>query len=175
MLLTNQQKFLLDILKRLGCVRESQLVSLIRPVFCRQRPDIAPALVASSMRQLLRGDFGLRREGDVFLGRGAEANPALLESVDVMLELSADAPSSYRTGTPPALLRFSVPDSNSPGAFLVARYGDDAARVELIPEERIILLFDGRGRPDPLPVSNKQFFAVRLESGKHRFFALDGP
>ena len=174
MLLTNQQKFLLDVLKRLGCVRESQLVSLIRPVFCQQRPDIAPTLVASSMRQLLRGDFGLRQEGDVFLGRGAEANPALLESVDVMLELSADAPTSYRTA-PPALLRFSVPDRNSPGAFLVARYGDDAARMEPVAEERIILLFDGRGRPDPLPVSNKQFFAVRLENGKHRFFALDGP
>ena len=174
MLSTNQQKFLLDILKRLGCVRESQLISLIRPVFCRQRPDIAPTLVASSMRQLLRGDFGLRQEGDVFLGRSSEANPTLLESVDVMLELSADAPTSYRT-VPPALLRFSVPDRNSPGAFLVARYGDDPGLMDLTPEERMILLFDGRGRPEPLPVSNKQFFAVRLESGKHRFFALDGP
>ena len=91
-----------------------------------------------------------------FLGRGAEANPALLESVDVMLELSADAPSSYRTGTPPAPLRFSVPDSNSPGAFLVTRYGDDAARMEPVAEERIILLFDGRGQADPLPVLSRR-------------------
>ena len=175
MLLTNQQKFLLDVLERLGCVRERQLVSLIRPAFCRQRPDIAPALVASSMRQLMRGNFNIRKESDVFLRRNAETNPALLEAVDVMLELSSDAPSSYRTAPPPALLRFSVQEDKSLAAFLVARYGEDPTRMALTPEERIILLFDGRGHPNPLPVSNKQFFAVRLESGKRRFFALDGP
>ena len=174
MLLTNQQKFLLDVLERLGCVRERQLVSLIRPAFCQRRPDIASVLVTSSMRQLMRGNFNIRKEGDVFLKRNAETNPALLEAVDVMLELSPDTPRSYRTA-PPALLRFSVQEDKSLAAFLVARYGDDLARMELKPEERIILLFDGLGRPTPLPVPNKHFFAVRLETGKHRFFALDGP
>jgi hypothetical protein len=173
-LLTNQQKFLLDVLERLECVRERQLVSLIRPAFCRRRPDIASVLVTSSMRQLMRGNFNIHKEGDVFLRRNAETNPALLEAVDVMLELSSDALSSYRTA-PPALLRFSVQEDKSLAAFLVARYGDDPARMELNPEERIILLFDGRGRPTPLLVPNKHFFAVRLETGKHRFFALDGP
>ena len=175
MLLTNQQKFLLDVLERLECVRERQLVSLIRPAFCQRRPDIAPVLVASSMRQLMRGNFNIRKEGDVFLKRNAETNPALLEAVDIMLELSADAPRSYRTEAASALLRFSVQEDKSLAAFLVARYGDDPARMELKPEERIILLFDGRGRPTPLLVPNKHFFAVRLETGKHRFFALDGP
>lgn len=175
MLLTNQQKFLLDVLERLGCVRECQLVSFIRPVFCQRRPDIAPVLVTSCMRQLQRGNFGIRREGDIFLWRGAAVNPPLLEAVDVMTELSADgAPSAYRTGAPPTLLRFTVQDGESPAAFLVARYGDDISRVGLIEEERLILLFDGEGQPKPLPVSNKQFFAVRLETGKHRFFALNG-
>lgn len=174
MLLTNQQKFLLDILERLGCARESQLVSLVRPAFCQRRPDIAPTLVASSMRQLLRGNFGVRKDGDVFLRRGAEINPALLDAVDVMLELSADTPSSYQRAAP-ALLRFSVRENKSLAAFIVARYGDDPTRMNLTPEERIILLFDGRGHPTPLPVPNKHFFAVRLETGKHRFFALDGP
>ena len=175
MLLTNQQKFLLDVLERLGCVRENQLVSLIRPVFFRRRPDMASAVVAASMRQLMGGNFGVRKDGEVFLRRVAKPNPALLEALDVMPELSSDAPSSYRTGTPPAILRFCVQEGKSLAAFLVARYGDDPSRMGMAPEERLMLLFDGQGTPNPLPVPNKQFFAVRLENGKHRFFALDGP
>ena len=55
MLLTNQQKFLLDAVNRLGCVREDQLVDLIRPVFCQKRPDIAPALVHSAIAMWMFG------------------------------------------------------------------------------------------------------------------------
>ena len=175
MLLTNQQKFLVDAVNRLGCVREDQLVDLIRPVFCQQRPDIAPALVNSAMHRLLYCNAEIRQEGDVFLRPGMELNPAFLEAVDVMLQLSHCAPTEYECGAPPVLLRFSVQSLDTFSAFLVAQSADCLPERLIAPEDRIILLFDGQSRPAALPVSNKIFFAARQGDGTHRFFAPGGP
>ena len=175
MLLTNQQKFLLDAVKQLGCVREDQLVDLIRPVFCQKRPDIAPALVHSAMGRLRHCNVDVRREGDVFLYPGTELNHAFLEAVDVMLQLSHCTPMEYERGTAPVLLRFGVQSLDTFIAFLVARGADRLPESVISPVDRIILLFDGQSRPAALPVSNKQFFAARQGDGTHRFFAPGGP
>ena len=175
MLLTNQQKFLLDAVNRLGCVREDQLVDLIRPVFCQRRPDIAPALVHSAMHQLRLCNAEIRQRGGVYLRSGTLVNPAVLEAVDVMLQLSDCQPVEYRHGTAPVLLRFTVQSPESCSVFLVARYGDRLPGDMIAPADRIILLFDGQGTPKALPVSNKIFFAARQGDGKHRFFAPGGP
>ena len=175
MLLTNQQKFLLDAVQRLGCVREDQLADLIRPVYCQWRPDIAPNLVRSAMRQLRYCNAEVRQQGNVYLRPGTALNAAALEAVDVMLQLSNGQPADYTHGTPPILLRFSVQNAESFSAFLVARYGDYVPECVIAPTDRIILLFDGQSQPKALPVSNKQFFAVRQNDGTHRFFSADGP
>ncbi|MBP5717763.1 MAG: hypothetical protein J6X53_02130 [Abditibacteriota bacterium] len=175
MLLTNQQKFLLDAAERLGCVREDQLVDLIRPVFCQRRPDIAPALVHSAMRQLRHCNVEIRQEGDVFLRSGAAVDSAFLEAVDVMLQLSHCAPTEYERGTAPVLLRFTVQSLESISSFVVARAIDRLPERLIAPEDRMILLFDGQNRPAALPVSNKIFFAARQRDGTHRFFAPGGP
>ena len=175
MLLTNQQKFLLDAVNRLGCVREDQLADLIRPVFCQWRPDIAPSLVHSAMRQLRYCNAKVRREENVHLVPGAKVSYAMLEAVDVMLQLSDCQPVEYRHGTAPVLLRFTVQSPELCSVFLVARYGDRLPADMIAPADRIILLFDGQGTPKALPVSNKQFFAVRQGDGTHRFFASGGP
>ena len=175
MLLTNQQKFLLDAVNRLGCVREDQLVDLIRPVFCQRRPDIAPALVHSAMCQLRLCNAEIRQGGGVYLRSGTLANPAVLEAVDVMLQLSHCTPTEYERGTPPVLLRFSVQSLESFSAFLVAQSVDRLPERLIAPEDRIILLFDGQSRPAALPVSNKIFFAARQGDGTHRFFSPGGP
>ena len=175
MLLTNQQKFLLDAVKQLGCVREDQLVDLIRPVFCQRRPDIVPILVRSAMSQLRQCGTELRQGGDVFLRPGVLVDSAVLEAVDVMLQLSGCQPADYKRGTPPVLLRFAIQSEKSYSVFLVAKAADRLPENVIAPEDRIILLFDGLGQPKALPVSNKQFFAVRQGDGTHRFFAPGGP
>ena len=175
MLLTNQQKFLLDAVNRLGCVRDDQLADLIRPVFCQKRPDIAPGLVRAALRQLPLCNVELRQEGDCRCLPGTVPNAPLLDAVDVMLRLSNCSPLDYRRGTPPVLLRFTVQDISSVSTFLVTRSGAVLPEDAVLPLDRIILLFDGRGRPKALPVSNKQFFAVRQGDGTFRFFARGGP
>ena len=173
MLISKQQKFLLDALERLGCARTDQLAGLIRPVFCAGKPEIAPRLVASAMRQLEYCNAEITRDGDVYTVPGEHVDYDGLQAVDIMLQLSSGAVLDYRKGKWPVLLRFSIQEQKV-RSFAVASYGSWAAKAHFTPCERIILLFDGRGQPEALPVSNKQFFAVRQEDGTHRFFALDG-
>ena len=73
------------------------------------------------------------------------------------------------------LLRFAIQSEKSYSVFLVAKAADRLPENVIAPEDRIILLFDGQGQPKALPVSNKQFFAVRQGDGTHRFFAPGGP
>ena len=173
MLVTNQQKLALEVLETLGGVRIDQLAAFLRPVFCAERPDIAPRLAAALIRQMRLRNVELCEEGDLVYLPKRKPQPALLEAVDVMLELSDEAPVDYRLGRPPILLHFSVQEQKV-RLFVVVKYGTDLSAVELHHTDRIILLFDGKSQAQALPVSNKQFYAVRQSDGKHRFFALNG-
>lgn len=173
MLVTNQQKLALEVLESLGGVRIDQLAAFLRPVFCAERPDIAPRLAAALIRQMRLRNMELCEEDDLVYLPKRKPEPALLEAVDVMLELSDEAPVNYRLGRHPILLHFSVQEQKV-RLFIVAKCGADLSAVELHHTERIILLFDGQSQAQALPVSNKQFYAVRQSGGKHRFFALNG-
>ena len=174
MLITKQQRFLLDALERLGGLRETQMISLLRPVFCVKKPDAAPQIVAAALRQLSNGSVRLSDDGGVIRLHGTERpNGKLLDAVDVMLQLAGAGLADYWRGNPPVLLRFCV-QARKVRTFSVAAYGPDISTAAFPPHERIILLFDGQGQPQALPVSNKQFIAVRQEDGTHRFFAMDG-
>jgi len=172
-LLSRQQKFMLDVLECLGCVREEQLVALVKTAFCAERPDVAPGLVSSAMRQMQCRNIDVKKEDGVYCLSGHQPDAQLLEAVDIMLQLSGGAPLSFRRDRVPVLLRFSVQDRKI-RCFSVAAYSEELRHMEFPPLERIILLFDGPGRPRTLPVPNKQFIAVRQSDGSHRFFARDG-
>ena len=174
MLVTNQQKLALEVLENLGGVRLYQLAAFLRPVFCTERPDISPRLAAALIRQMRLRNMELCEEGDLIYLPKRKPEPELLEAVDVMLELSDEAPVDYRLGRPPILLHFSVQEQKA-RLFVVVKCGvDHLSPLELHHTERIILLFDGQSQAQTLPVSNKQFYAVRQSDGKHRFFALNG-
>ena len=174
MLITKQQRFLLDALGRVGGLRKNQMVSLLCPVFCAKKPEIAPQIVAAALRQFSGGDVRLCDDGGVIRLQGTEqADEKLLDAVDVMLQLAGANLVDYWRGNPPVLLRFCV-QAQKVRTFSVATYGPDVFTASFPPHERIILLFDGQGQPQALPVSNKQFIAVRQENETHRFFALDG-
>ena len=174
MLITKQQKFLLRALERVGGLREAQMISLIRPVFCAEKPDVAPQVVAAALRQFSNCNVELRDDGGVIRLQGTERpNGKLLDAVDVMLQLAGTGLADYWRGNPPVLLRFCV-QAQKVRTFSVAVYGQGVFTAAFPPHERIILLFDGQGQPQALPVSNKQFIAVRQENETYRFFALDG-
>ncbi len=173
MLLSNQQKFLLDVLDTLGGARLGQLTELLRPAFCSEKPEVAPRIVDAAIRQMNRCNIELCQDEDLVYFPGRRPNHRQLEAVDVMLELSGGRVLSYWCGKLPILLRFSIEEQKA-RQFAVITSGEDLYGVELHHTERIILLFDGQGKARSLPVPNKQFYAVRQENGKHRFFAADG-
>ena len=174
MLMTKQQSFLLNALERLGGLREAQMISLIRPVFCAEKPEVAPRVVAAALRQFSNCNVKLLDDGGVIHLQGTERpGEKLLDAVEVMLQLAGVALTDYWKGNPPVLLRFCV-QAQKVRTFSVAQYGTDVFTAAFPPHERIILLFDGQGQPQALPVSNKQFLAVRQEDGTHRFFAMGG-
>lgn len=174
MLITKQQQFILNALERVGGLREAQMISLIRPVFCAERPEVAPQVVAAALRQFSSCNVKLHDDGGVIHLQGTDLpDVKLLEAIDVMLQLAGAGLADYWKGNPPVLLRFCV-QGQRVRTFSVAGYGPDVFTAVFPPHERIILLFGGQSQPQALPVSNKQFIAVRQEDGTHRFFALDG-
>lgn len=173
MLLSNQQRFLLETLDALGGARMDQLVSLVRSVFCLHKPEIAPRVTEAAIRQMRYCNILLEREGQLVFLPERRPSAQLLEAVDVMLELTGGSVLEYSQGSPPVLLRFCV-QSGKMRSFAVLWAGKESSMAGLCSSERLILLFDGQSPPRKLPVSNKQFCAVRRDDGKHRFFLLDG-
>ena len=173
MLMTNQQLFLMETLEILGGAELRQLVALIRPVFFAEKPEVAARVVEAAIRQFRYCNVELRREGDLVYFPERKPGALLLEAVDVMLELSDSGILSFHRGRPPILLHFSVQEKKT-RTFAVTTPEAELYETHLDPAERIILLFDGQSQKRKLPVSNKQFCAVRQPDGTHRFFAVDG-
>ena len=173
MLLTKQQQFILDALDKAGALREDQIVVLLCAAFCKEKPEAAPRIVSSALRQLVYCNVRLVKQNGVWLLPGMEPDAKRLDSVDIMLQLTEGQPEDFWREKAPVLLRFCMQDRNSQ-IFSVIDEGAELRDTAFPAQERIILLFDGQGRPRTLPVSNKQFIAVRKEDGMFRFFSKGG-
>ena len=178
MLLTIQQRFLLGALNRLGCVRQEQLTALVRARFCQTNPQAAGKLTEAMLRQLRYGNQELRLEGDLVRLPPIRADPAKLEAIDVMLELSNAAPLNFAAKqTPPVLLRFATQGKK---IRLFAVLSMDVLTAfsyqgfNFEPTERLIFLL--KGSPPEIPslpaIPNKCFYAAAQEDGVHRFFEV---
>ena len=97
----------------------------------------------------------------------------LVMVLSIAPQVSAASIEDYWRARSPVLLRFCVQEQKF-RSFAIAKYTPELFSIDFPQHERIIMLFDGQGQPQTLPVSNKQFFAVRQEDGSHRFFARDG-
>lgn len=173
MLLTIQQKYLLTALRKLGGARRDQLVALFRPAFCAQKPESADWIAGTALHRL-QSTNQLRESEGVYYLTNAPPTDDVLEAIDVMLDLSQAQPLDFQRGREPVLLRFSVQEQKV-RRFVVARHGVESDDLNLGAYERVILLFDGQGKGQPLPVSNKQFYAIRQEGGTHRYYAVNAP
>ncbi len=177
MLLSVQQRYILDVLRKLGCVRRDQLHALVRGKF--QRPDfeISAARMEAMLRQLRSGTGDVRLDDSfAYLARG-QPDAARLEAVDVMLELSEGRPQDFtRKLEPPRLLRFSL-GGDKLRLFSVAllAHPSEPQHTSREKSERVVWISASGTLPQGLTLPPKHFFAARQKDGSHRFYGSNGP
>lgn len=175
MLLSVQQKYILEILRRTGCIRRRQLFPLVREKFRLMGVEISEHRLEVMLRQLRHCVGEVRMEEELVRLSHAKPDPRRLEAVDVMLELSGGAPVDFSAVgvEPPFLLRFSfgqapmrffsvgtVSDAEHPfGLYLKAQKG-----------KRVVWLSDDGVPPAGLILPPKHFFAARTGGVSHRFY-----
>jgi len=173
-----QQRFVLNALRELGCVRQDQLFVLTREKF-RQRDFVISESRMETMLRQLKGHMGeLRIENGVVKLAAAQPDALRLEAVDVMLELTGGAPVDFTARlSKPLLLQFvwgTAPNTVRP--FLVAALPGPGAPglMEQYRHARVIWL-SGATLPEGLALLPKHFLAVRGEDGSHRFYGSNPP
>ena len=177
MLLSVQQKYILEVLRKLGCVKQDQLHALVRGKF--QRPDfeISEARMTAMLRQLRSGLGDFHVDGNfVYLARD-QPDAARLEAIDVMLELSEGAPQEFTVKVDsPRLLRFAL-GGDKLKLFSVAKLAHISEPQQLQRErsERIVWISDGGTPPEGLALPPKHFFAAQQADSSHRFYGSNGP
>lgn len=176
MLLSIQQKFILEALRKLGCVRRDQLHALVRGKF--QRPDfeVSEARMAAMLRQLRSGMADFHMDGGfVYLARG-QPDATKLEAIDVMLELSEGSPQNFTVKTEePRLLRFAL-GGDKLKLFSVAKLSHvpEPQQFQRERSERVVWINDSGTPPEGLVLPPKHFFAARQTDGSHCFYGSSG-
>ena len=175
MFLSIQQKFILDVLKKLGFVQRWQLHALVRGRFQQDGFEITQARMDAMLRQLRAGTADVRMDGELVWLSTAQPDARRLEAIDVMIELTGGKPQEFSASRePPRLLRFAYGDDLRP--FTVASL--DPAPAELLERgraERIVWITDSGTPPQGLALPPKHFFAARQPDGTHRFYGSNGP
>lgn len=177
MMMTVQQKFYLDTVRELKCLRTDQLHTLLRERFHQPgRADVNEGHMAAMLRQLRYGNWDIRADGGLICLDGAEPDPRLLEAIDVMLELSEGRPQDFQRGLPPVLLRFSLGGEKlrlfSVADLTAAASPDTLERRRM---ERIVWISEGGAPPEGMTLPRRHFFAARCPDGSHRFYGSSEP
>lgn len=175
MLLSIQQRYILELVQKLGYVKRRQLHSLVSRKFRPQGMEISQAGMDTMLRQLGLCNQAIQLDEDGVALAGERSDPRRLEAVDVMVELSGDMPVDFRVGQQsPQLLRFVLNDSKT-RLFTVAAL-ESGTLEELVRQrmERIIWISDSGIAPEGLTLPSKHFFAARQSDDTHRFYGSEG-
>lgn len=177
MLLSTQQKFILEVLKKLGYIRRRQLHTLARGRFQAAGFEITQSRMDAILWQLRMGTADVRLDDELVWLSCAQPDARRLEAVDVMIELTGGRPQVFSVKSePPSLLRFSFGGDGSLKLFTVASL--DIAPLESLERgkaERIVWISDSGEVPKGLTLPPKHFFAARQPDGIHRFYGSNGP
>ena len=176
MLLSIQQRYILDLLQQLKCLRRTQVDFLIRRQFPRRDGSELPSGAVDAMLRQLR-----HCTGDVLLEDGivrllsAAPDARILDAVDVMLELTDGRVQNISIGRePPALLRFAL-EGERLRLFTVADLdGTLPQALSAMPRqksERIVWISASGSTSMQLILPPKHFFAARQADGSHRFYS----
>ena len=169
MLLTKQQKYLLAVLEKLGCAEQRQLAALLQKMFAFSSLDDAVRVTNACVRQMQMG--GLLQISDGLITQtGEQPITQQIEAIDVMLELSAAQPESFYAVDKHILLRFSLGEPSFK-QFVIVSGSDPPPEHEIRQDEKIIALLPNSIKPEAFSYTRPVIFAIRQESGTHRFFA----
>ena len=111
MFLSIQQKFILDTLKKLNCVRQRQLHALVRGRFQQDGFEVTQARMDAMLRQLRAGTADVRLDDGLVWLSNAQPDARRLEAIDVMLELTGRKPQEFNSG-PSLWPRWTPPPPN---------------------------------------------------------------
>ena len=169
MLLTKQQKYLLAALEKLGCAEQRQLATLLQKMFAFSSLDDAVRVTNACARQMQMG--GLLQISDGLVSPcGKQAFSQRIEAIDVMLELSAAQPQDFYAVDRHILLCFSLGEPSFK-QFVIVSGSDPPPEHEIRQDEKIIALLPDSIKPEAFSYTRPVIFAIRQESGTHRFFA----
>ena len=169
MLLTKQQKYLLAVLEKLGCAEQRQLAALLQKMFAFSFLDDAVRVTNACVRQMPMGGL-LQISNGLVTQTGGQPSPQQIEAIDVMLELSAAQPESFYAVDQHILLRFSLGEASFK-QFVIVSGSDPPPEHEIRRDEKNIILLPDGIRPEAFSYTRPVIFAIRQESGTHRFFA----
>ncbi len=176
MLLTTKQKFVLEVLKKLGCIRKTQAYALVQGRFEQENFKFSQPAIDAMLRQLRMGAADVRLDDELVWLSRAEPDARRLEAVDVMIELTGGRPDVISgSAEPPRLLRFAF-GGDDLRLFTVASL--DAAPADLLEQgrtERVVWISDNGEAPKGLALPPRHFFAARQPDGLHRFYGSNGP
>ena len=178
MLLSDQQKYIISVLKQVKYIRLCQLYALTVQHYRKERFEISQHRMDVMLRQLRTGtNFVYFQEDVVCYGKRA-VDERYLEAVDVMLELTRCAPVflSRERIEPPFLLRF-VGSGKELSYLHTVAWMDTPYRIMEIQRmrgERLIWISD-RPNSHGIELPRHHIFAVRQEDGTHRFFGSREP
>ena len=174
--LSVQQRFILDTLRKLKCVRHRQLYILTREKFRQSDLAISDARMEAMLRQMRHAIGDFRLEGDLVKLSAAPPDALRLEAIDVMLELTGGSPLEFdaRLKTPLLLQFVWGQDANTARPFTVAALSGTeqaaAVPIEQYQRARVIWLSTDGSPPHGLVLPPKHFFAARTPDGTHRFY-----
>ena len=169
MLLTKQQKYLLAVLEKLGCAEQRQLAALLQKIFAFSSLDDAVRVTGACVRQMQMGGL-LQISNGLVTQTGGQPSPQQIEAIDVMLELSAAQPESFYAVDKHILLRFSLGEPSFK-QFVIVSGSDPPPEHEIQQDKKIIALLPDSIKPEAFSYTRPGIFAIRQESGTHRFFA----
>ena len=168
MLLTMKQRYVVDVLNKLGCLRRDQLYILTRDHFKTEDYTLSEYQMDEILRQLPFLVNEIRVENGVVRLSDHKPEPLRLEAIDVMLELSNGYPIKFcavRDAT--LLLRFSL-GCDPPRQYTVACYSESTAFLN--EQRNIVWISEQTLSPESITLASHQFYAQRREDGSHRFF-----
>ena len=167
MILSVQQKYIMEILRKMGYVRCGQVQALVRGKF--PEIEISDLRMDTMLRQLRHATTDVRIDNNaIWLG---DAKPDLrrLEAADIMLELTEGRPLDFSTTVKtPEILRFTL-EGNSLRLFTVAVISAPMAQAVDRPGRTVWISENGTAPPG-LALPPKHFFAARQPDGSHRFY-----
>lgn len=175
MLMSIQQRYILEVLHKVGCIRRSQLLILVREKF--RQPDlvVTTARLNAMLQQMRCMTADVRLDEEFVFLHGKIPDARMLEAVDVMLELTDGMPRDFfrvEWQQPKLLYFFHGKErlSSVTIAHLTGAYVMDLTVVYDDTRGRVVWISDSGEPPDMLILPAGHFFAARLPDGTHRFY-----